>query len=66
MIRVEMTEEDAVSLHDVIQRLRRIAPEVSEPLRGVELGLSGGLRAAGWTPTEDGTAWERRPVRPRR
>ncbi len=54
MIRVEMTEEDAVSLHDVVQRLRRIAPHVSDPLRGVELSLSGALRAAGYVPDDIG------------
>lgn len=66
MIRLEVTEEDAVSLHDVVQRLRRIAPDVADPLRGVELALAGGLRAAGWTPGGEQGTWEKRPVRGRR
>lgn len=65
MIRVDIDEQDAVSLHDVIERLRRIAPTESDRLRGPALALAGALRAAGWTPADVEGTWEKRAARRR-
>lgn len=70
MIRIDLDEQTAVELHHAVGVMREILERSADhsvataAMRDAQLALAGGLRAHGWTPTDDG--WAKRPTRPRR
>lgn len=75
MIRVDLDEQTAVDVHHALGVIRGVFDHrtaegdldltaASTACRDAQLAIAGGLRAVGWTPSDDG--WTKRPTRRRR